>query len=349
MLTLVTLLALASVQDTLTITGQLKETPATEKDRPVLTCDGATNLPNGSVIAAYLYYAKVKEGKEIAKDFTPVKDGKFLQEYAVFPRRTFPGQYIARFIYDPSLQNAVSATQFPRTTVDFTVQIGGPADVERESKAIRDQLAGEIRALTVMADEIKAKLDELKDKPRSDWEAPFNAWRGKTLDIMKRADPRRVPEYSMLKLDLIADNGFENLTGILLAAARCAATGQREACLEGLTRLRQTAEHWIAEISAPKLTEFEQMARLIEESRQVIKELPEHPSELVQTRRKFLEMTAMLDKSVPADFHEVVLDISARAAALFNAIADKDEGAKKMHAELDAILNRFATTLRGLK
>jgi hypothetical protein len=44
-----------------------------------------------------------------------------------------------------------------------------------------------------------------------------------------------------------------------------------------------------------------------------------------------------------------VLDISARAAALFNAIADKDEGAKKLHTELDAILNRFATTLRGLK
>jgi len=168
MLTLVTLLSLAAAQDTLTITGQLKEIPATGKDRPAITCEGTANLPNGSVLAAYLYYAKVKDGKEISKDFTAVRNGKFLQDYSVFARRTFPGQYIARFVYDPSLQNAGSATEFARTTVDFILQVGGPADVERETKAIRDQLAGEILALTTIADEVKAKLDELKDKPQSE-------------------------------------------------------------------------------------------------------------------------------------------------------------------------------------
>lgn len=349
MLTLVTLLALASAQDTLTITGQLKELPGTEKDRPAISCEGATNLPSGSVLAAYLYYGSVKDGKEIAKDFTPVKDGKFLQDHTVFAKRNFPGKYIARFVYDPSLQTTASATNYPRTTVDFTLQVGNQEDVERESKAVRDQLAGEIKALTTIADEVEAKLTEFKGKTVVDWEPVFTQWRQQTLEIMKRADPRRVPEYMMLKLDLIADNGFENLTGILLAAARCAATNQREACLEGLTRLRQTAQQWTAQISAPKLTEFEHMARLVEEARLVIAQLPEHPSELVQSRRKFTEMTAMLDKSVPPDFHEAVLDITGRATSFFNAMADKDPELKKIHAELDARMKRLATTLRDLK
>ncbi len=340
------LLALAAAQDTLTIKGSLRELPAEGKDGPALLCEGSANLPNGTVLTAYLYYDRVVDGKELHRNFTAVKDGTFTQDYPVYQKRNFPGKYIARFIYDPSLQN-LGAPDFPRTFVDIPLQIGGPEDVARETKAVRDQLAGEIKAMTALGDQVKAKLDELKGKPASDWEPLIAAWRDEAIRIQKRADPRRVREYSVLRLELIADNGFEDLTGMLLGAAGCAARGDRSVCLEGLTRMSQSAEKWISDISSPKLTDLGQMASLIDEARALLRKALDNPDQpTLPLRRKFLEMTELLDKSVPEAFHEAVLGISSRGSAFFIAVADKTAEAKTLHADLDGLLKRLGDTLR---
>jgi hypothetical protein len=343
------LLALAAAQDTLTIKGSLREVPAEGKEGPTFLFEGTANLPNGSILAAYLYYDKVIEGQELFRDFSTVKGGAFTQDYPVYPKKNFPGKYVARFIYDAQLQN-LGAADFPRTVVDFTLQVGSPADLDRESKAVRDQLAGELRAMVALGEQVKAKLDELKGKPASEWDPLIAAWRDESNRIRRRADPHAIREYSVLHLDVIADNGFEDLSAMLLGAARCAAADQRGTCLEGLTRMNQTAEKWIADISSPRLTDFSQMVSQIDEGRALLRKVRDNPDQpVLPARRKFLAMTELLDKSVPETFHEVVLGISSRAATFFAAVSDKSADVPTVYADLDGLLQRFADTLRNLK
>ena len=347
MLQVVTLvLALASSQDSLTIKGDLKDVPAQGKERPILLCEGTTNLPNGVNLIAHLYYGKVHEGKELFKDSAIVKDGRFRQIFPVFARTNFPGTYIARLAYDSVLQG-LNAPDYPRTAVDFVLKIGGPEDMDREGKVVRDQLIGEIRGILAITDKIKAKLDQWRDKTQDEREGPSKDWHERMLDIRKRADPRSHPEYYILRLDLMTDAMMENLSGILVSCARCFVLNQRENALEGLTRIRQTCEYWIGEVGSPGLQDFGKMADCAEECRTIARRLLENPDEpVLPVRRRFLELTALLDKSVPVDFHEVVLEIADRATAFFTAVSDKTPESKQIHAALDARLARLAASLR---
>jgi len=350
MLQVVTLLlTLAAAQDPLVLKGELKEVPPQGKDGPSFLCEGITNLPNGADLVTHLYYGRVDPGRELFKDTVIVKGGKFSQDFPIFAKRNFPGTYTVRIIYDPVLQG-LGAADFPRTKVDILLQVGGVTDFDRESKAVRDELIGEIRGLVTLADQIKLKLEEMKEKPKEEREIPFKAWSEQTLELRKRLDPRKHPEYYILRLDLLANSGFEDLVGILMASARCFVLNQRENTLEGLTRLRQQCEYLIGEIGTPRLTDPSKMAASVEECRAIARKLLESPdAPVLPARRRFLELTAILDKSIPADFHDVVLGITSRAAAFFNAVSDKSPDVKKLHADLDGLLERFAGTLSGLK
>ncbi|MBV8879649.1 MAG: hypothetical protein JO332_06795, partial [Planctomycetaceae bacterium] len=199
------LLSLAAAQEPLTIKGELKDIPAQGKDGPCLSCQGTANLPNGAVLVAYLYYDKVVSGRELFKDTPIVKNGKFSQDFAIYATRTFPGPYLARIVYDPVLQN-LGGDEYPRTVVDMTLQVGTAQDVDREGKAIRDRLSGELRALMAMADQMKAKLDEYREKPQADREALQKTWHQESIEIRSRVAPRKNPEYFILRLDLLADS-----------------------------------------------------------------------------------------------------------------------------------------------
>ena len=350
MLQVATLLLLALAgQETLTLQGELKDVPPQGKDGPALLCEGTTNLPNNSALVAHLYYGKPVGGREIFKDTAIVKGGKFSQYFPVFERRNFPGLYSVRLIYDPQLQN-LGAPDFPHTAVEYTLQIGTAADVDAEGKAVRGQLIAEIRALIAIADQMKSKHEGLREKPQAEREAPAKAWQQELLEIRKRASPRSHPEYFILNLDFIADSGFEDLGSILSSCARCFVLNQHEKMTEGLTRLRQTGEYWIGEIANPRLSDLGQMASHIEECRKILRKLLDNPDEpLKPARTRYLEITALLDKSVPPDFHEVILGATSRGAAFFAAVADKSPDLKQIHADLDGLLERFAGTLRNSK
>ena len=340
--------ALAS-QTVPTLAGELKELPSKGKDGPLITCEGTVNLPNGALLRAYLYYGRIYTGKELFTDFATVNNGKFTQDFPVFPRKILPGKYIARFSFEPDLQTQAIAG-FAFTKIDLTLQVGTAEDFEREAKLVREQLVGEIRGLTAIADQITAKLQELKGKPPAAWNELMEDWRTRTLEIQKRSDPRRVPEYSILNLDLIADSGMENLCGILLSAARFAAQGQGDVAVEGLTRLRQTAEYSASEIASPRLSDPGQIVLLIDQARALLREALGHPdAPVLPARRKFVEMNSLLDKSLPEDFHPLILEIGTRGVAFFNALADKEAGAKELQAELDRSLEKLATPLRRIK
>jgi hypothetical protein len=343
------LLSLSAPQDVPTVKAELKDIPAKGAEAPLILCEGSTSLSDGAVLGTYLYYGRIIEGKELFRDFATVKAGKFTQDFPIFPKRNLPGKYTVRLTYNPGLQvNGVA--DFAPTRVDVELQIGNADDYEREAKVVRDQLVAEIRGLAALGDQVKAKIKELQGKPADAWAPLIAGWHAQTIEIQRRTLPRSVPEYKVLNLDLIADTGMENLCSIFLSAARCAAGGQPGPAVEGLTRLRQTAEYWTGEIASPKLTDPLQMVALIENARKLLREALANPdAPVLPARRKFVEMNALLDKSVPEDFHPSVLEIGSRSVAYFNALADKQAGAKELHAELDKALERISAALRTLK
>jgi hypothetical protein len=331
------------------IKGELRDVPPQGNATPSLVCEGTTTLPDGVLLNAYLYYDRVNEGRELAKDTTTVKGGKFTQDFAPFPRskKNLAGKYIARFRFSPDFQSQ-AVPGFADTKVDIALQHGTPPDVERETRAIRDQLVGEIRAFTGMADEVKAKTVELKGKPAEAWAGAIKEWHQKSVDIQARA--MKVPEYRMLNLDSVADAGLENLTGILISAAKYASIGKTDDALEGITRLRQTADYWVDEIASPKLTEPGQIFALIDSARQILKDVLSRPDDSVlPARRKFVQMNALLQKSLPEEVQATVLEIGTRSASFFNAVSDKQPNARELQKELDETFDRLIAALRRPK
>jgi hypothetical protein len=328
--------------------AELKEVPAEGKTPPLILCEGSAGLPNGVTLNTYLYYGR-SDGKTIFKDTATVSDGKFVQDFPVFPKRILPGKYIARIVFNPALQNqAIPGAK--ETTLDITLQIGTTEDFEREAKLIRGQLSGEIQALVALGEEVKAKIEELKGKPAGAWADSLKEWTRKAVVVQGRAHPTKVPEYGILSLDLIADSGLENLSGILNSAARYAAAGKAGDALEGLTRLRQTGEYWIGEINSPKLTDPRDYLKVIESARKLIQETLSNPdAPALPARRKFVEMNALLQKSLPEEFQPAVLEIGTRSVAFFNAVSDKDAQMKDLHGELDKLLDRLAAPFRPPK
>jgi len=344
------LLSISAAQDAPTLKGGLKDIPAKGAEKPYILLEGTTNLPDGAVLNTLLYYGgRAVEGKEIFRHFATVKGGKFTQDFTLYPKKNLPGKYIARIVFNPGLQG-LAVGELPEARVDIPFQLGTQEDFDRESKAVRDQLIGEIRFLTGLGEQVKVKIKELQGKPAADWDPLITQWRAQVIELQRRTLPREVPEYKVLGLDTVADPGMENLCSIFLSAAFNASKGRGDSAHEGFTRLNQTAVYWISEIGVQKLTEPAQIQALIENARKVLREALENTNKpVLLTRRKFTEMNALLDKSVPADFHVAVLDIESRAVNFLNALADKQDNAKDLHAEVDRALDRFASALRSIK
>src|SRR5690242_19672856 len=113
-------------------------------------------------------------------------------------------------------------------------------------------------------------MKELKGKPAEDWQPLIKDWVQQSVQCQVRADPARVREYYVLRLDAIATSGLEGLAGTLSASARCAAAGRADEAHEGLTRLRQTGEYWTSEIASPRLTDPRDVAKLIDSARKLV-------------------------------------------------------------------------------
>jgi hypothetical protein len=333
------------------IKGELRDVPPVAKATPSLFCEGTTTLPDGALLNVYLYYDRVNEGRELAKDTATVKGGKFLQEFVPFAtsKKNLAGKYVARFRYSPDFQDR-AIPEFSDAKVDIVLQLGTPQEVQLETKAVRDQLVAELRAFAALGDEVKAKILELKDKPADAWKPSLKAWHERSMEIQRRAYPLKVPEYRVLDLDQIADGGLEQLGGTLISAAKHASIGEAEVGREGLTRLRQTIDYLIDEIASPKLIEPAQILALIESARQLLRDALGRPNDpVLPARRKFVEMNALLQKSLPEEVQAMVLEISAGSVRFFNALSDKQADAKELQKELDASFEKLIATLRRAK
>lgn len=345
------LLAQAAAGEAPVLKGVLKEIPAEGKLDPAFQLDATTNLPNGALVDVSLYYDEVDEGRELAKGTATVKDGKLSQDLLAFPgsKKNLAGKYVARLRYNPALQN-LNIPGFADGRSDTQLVTGDAALVQAETKAVRARLAADLQAMSALGDEVKAQIEAKKLKTFEEWKPLLKEWGQKAVDIQARANPIKVREFRVLKLDLIADSGLENLTGILNSAARHAAGGQSVDALEGLTRLRQNAEYLTGEVNSTRLTTPSQMLLMVESARGVIKDaISQSDPAVLFMRRRFVESNLILQKSVPEELQPILLDIGSRAAAFFNALADKESNVKELYAELDKALEKLAGTLRTLK
>lgn len=331
------------------IKAEIRDLPAEGKKQASIACDGSANLPNGAYLHVYLYFDRINEGRPIAKDTAVVKAGKFSLDFPAFPKRNLPGRYIAVLLFNPDLQD-MAIPGFKLTRVEVSTRFGTEADFERESKAIRAQLIADLRAFVALGNEVKAKMDELKGKPAEDWKPFLAAWAEKGRELQIRADPRQVPEYNVLNIDLVATSGMENLAGILNSAAGCAANAKNTEALEGLTVLHQTAEYWAGEISSPKLSDPRELLALIEDARKVARDAAGRPdAPTLPARRRLIEICTVLQKSFPEELQPGVQEVNTRATAFFTALADKDAAAKSLLAELDQALDKLAAPIRPPK
>ena len=329
--------------------AEAKDVPAQGEGRPTILVEGTTNLPNGARVELYLFYGRLDDGPLVARQSFSVKNGKFSEGLQPYRAKNFPGKYGLRLSYNPELQDQRFAG-FALGSYELPFRFGTEADYEREAKVFRGQLAGELQAMVDMGEEVKTQIDKLAGKPEAAW-APFmKKWHEKSHEIMKRADPHTIQEYNVLAIDHPATSGLENLAGILNSAAKYAAAGRGKEALEGVTVLRQTAQYLIGEMNTPKLHTPGQIVELLEAARKVVQEAVSRPDQpVLPARRKFLEMNALLQKSLPEDLQPHVLEIGKAGAALFSALSDKEPNVKELHAELEKVIERIAALLRPLK
>jgi hypothetical protein len=341
------LLVQAAAAEAPVFKAELKDVPAQGKTGPMVFCEGTTNLPDGALIDAHLYYDHIYEGRAIAKEVVTVKGGKFSMDFMPFPKskKNMAGKYVVDLRFTKALQNqAFAGVADGRGRGE--ARIGTEDQARAEAAAIRAQLAGEVQAVVALGDQVKAKIQELKGKPADDWKPLLKEWVAKSNEIQVRADPTKVREYAVLHLDGIATSGLEGLAGTLNASAKCASAGLLEEAREGLTRLRQTGEYWIDDISAPRLTSPQELLKHIESARKLLKDALANPDgNPLPARRKFLEMNALLQKSLPEDYQPIVLEIGTLAADFFTALADKEPSARELHGKLDKSLEKIAVPL----
>jgi len=342
------LLVQAAAAETPVFKAELKDMAPQGKSGPSVLCEGTTNLPDGALIDASLYYDHVNEGKAIAKEVATVKGGKFTMDFQPFPRssKNLAGKYVAVLRFSTALQNRAFAG-FTDARSRIEAQFGTVQQFETEAAGVRAKLAAEVQAMSALGDQVRAKIQELKGKPAEDWKPFLKEWGEKAVQIQVRADPLKVPEYNVLGLDLIATSGLERLTGILNSAARYAAAGKSDDALEGLTRLRQTGEYWVGEIASPRVTNPRDIVKLIESARKLLADaLAAADANPLPARRKFLEINSILQKSLPEDFQPLILEAGTQAADFFRALSDKEPNVRELHAKLDQTLERMAAPLK---
>ncbi|RPH45169.1 MAG: hypothetical protein EHM91_07780, partial [Planctomycetota bacterium] len=105
------LLAQAAAAETPVFKAELQDVAPTGKTGPTVSCEDTTNLPNGALIDAFLYFDHVTEGRAISKSVATAKGGKFSMDFRPFPnsKKNMAGKYIAVFRFNQALQNQAFA------------------------------------------------------------------------------------------------------------------------------------------------------------------------------------------------------------------------------------------------
>lgn len=191
------------------IEGTARESVADR--RPVLVCEGTTDLPDGSRFDVRVYFGQVEQGRHLFQKAIEVKDGKFSAELPVFARQTLKGHYLLHVEFNPYLQDAGVQQKLGKQLRHYEgripLTIGTEKEIDEDRHRVKRQLGAEVEILKGIVAQADAKLAQ---KPSEDeWERAAKEWSEMIHQVENRCHD--VAEYRALRLDDLSEQSIEDL------------------------------------------------------------------------------------------------------------------------------------------
>ncbi len=354
------LVALAAAPDEYAITAAARDAlDAGTGKRPVILCEGTTNLPDRSLIDISVYFGEVNVGREMRRLGVETRGGKFSREFPIYAERNLAGPHVIRFVFDPNLQRpevrAAMGERLRPVSSDVKLHVGTAAEAERDREKFMRRLSADIRGFLAVADEVEAEYRKARGRPFDPpaWEKLMEGWTRRVQEIEKGAVA--LPEYRALNLEFISDHGLEDLRNILLhLAVSCRAALRDPANLEtpriirdSRTGLARTSQKYLEGL-VPRGARDEALMGLAREARAALQEaLGRTGDEGARARRRFREAILLLDTRAPGILHDAIIGIVADSVPFFDAVDAGREEARALHGKLDARLEALLRELQG--
>ncbi len=346
-----------------TIKATVQEVDPKKDEPPGFLCEGTTDLPDGCRIDVFTYFDARLEadrkdryvpetGAHRHHSVVTVKDGKFSAAFAIYTpsaKKNLAGDYTFRVKFDPNFQPAQFATLGPILN-DLPFKVGKPGDEAKDRAAVGAKLFDEIKALVVIADESAAKRKEDKAKGKSDptaWSALMKDWTKRLGDINQRVS--KEPEYVVLDMNVISNVGFEHLTGIVMDLARYASRGQDKDFREGRERLDVMVSKYNNDLTGAPIDPKIARVELLKDARGWLDTAVNARDDQGPLGKKNFRQAMMnLHKIAPADARPTILEMSAAATEIFDAL-DAKKDAKALFEKLDARLGELLKEFKSEK
>ena len=323
-----------------------KDFAASGKEPPGFLLTGMTDLPDDYRIDIYTYFGVPDPGFHLRHDVAMVKNGKFSASLSLFKEANLAGEYSFRLLGEPDLQ-ADRYASIPAIKRDVSLKLGKPGDAEKVRAEMGARLFSELKSLAAIAEEAATLRKSEKESGKTDssqWERLLKEWYKRLEAGALKA--QRNSDYRVLGLSSYVDEGTEQVCGITMDIARFAARASDKDVREGRERLDLLLSKYESGLTGrpldPKATRIE----LAQTARRLLAAgaRPKEESTPPMGRNPFFQVLLNLNPLVSPEERQALLEISAGARELFDAVDEKKEFAellRKLDARLAALIQTF--------
>ncbi len=362
-LTLLFPIILACARDDLRIEVTLRDQPGDGSGkRPLLVCDGTTNLPDRSRIDLSLYFDQTRPC-ELIRNAVEVKGGTFSYEFDYFgPPRNMAGPYLIRATFDPFLQKQQILEMLDdrarKIHAEGRLHVGTPLDAEQDRRHWYGTLLREIRSVTDFARQADARYYRDKNAGRFDpreWQRSYAEAAESSLQTFRRVVG--VPHYKALGLNSVTNEGMEELRGLVLHfITQCLAVLSHPNDPQGANVLREgrihldRTEQRLTEMLSPSRVDVKLLKGLVEDARRILREATTADGEgRARAQALFRAAVISIDRSVPKTFHEAIVRLAGDAVPLFEAPDADRQKAVRLQEALDRQLQDLLREIQEMK
>ncbi len=214
--------ASAQIPTEYSLEATLEESRNEKTGQPVFLCSGTTNLHDGTILSAYLYYGKVTPGRDLRYAAVKVKEGAFLGTLPLYKDKTLSGTYLLHLRFNPYLQQRkirqLMGEQVREYQTRVTLQIGDEEAYRADGKRVRKVLAGQIDILWKTGQDLRALL--LEEPIREVWQGYVKMWEKRIRECVKACYD--IPEYKALGIDDISERAMDDMSEALHKLIRAA-------------------------------------------------------------------------------------------------------------------------------
>lgn len=367
------LMASAAVAQNRRIEGTVTDAVVEEngRRRPLLRCEGTTNLPDGSRMDLHACYGVYQPGRHLAFRAVAVKDGRFAADLALFPEKNLAGTYVVRVFFSPYNQEQEVVEKLGKElrvySAELVLTIGTDADVDADRRRAYARLGAEIELLRTVVSEVEKKLGQ-RVAP-SEWEMLVGAWTGAIEAAERRV--HGVPEYKAFGIADISEQVFEDLATCVrrvidAAAARLAAPDDPKAakafeeCKKGFEWTRRPAvlrlglekatSGEITEMIPPLRAHLFETLRLYGETRRVGRDVADGYRIVVSRHRREFREGVLRMSEVSHDRHaEAVRGLMEKGLAFFRAAIEAGDFKQDRREDLRDLLDEFDKQIKVLQ